>query len=368
MTRATYLAAGTIAGTTLGAGIFALPYLAAVSGILPTAAYLVGLSAAVIYAHTLYWRVLRDEPDGTHLLGLARRHLGPLAARGTYLATIFGLVFAVTAYLVLGATFLTSLTGMSRSTATLLFWVVCSLPLAFRLKRFIRIELIATAAMTLLFAILVLTVPIRLGSFPLFSWGSLLLPFGPILFALAGWTAVEPAIAVVRRERGHRIPSLALGTVSVAALYLLFALAFGSAGRPVTTDTLSGVLYLPHWQVGALLAAGILAILTSYLPMNLALKNAFRSGLHWRRPLAFTVALFLPYLLVLAGFNSFLAGVEIAGGVFLAAQYVGILQVCKRALKLRGWHQVATDLVSVVFGAAAVLHALSFVVPSLGLR
>lgn len=368
MKRVTYLAAGTIAGTTLGAGVFALPYLAAVAGLVPTAFYLIGLSAVVIYAHTLYWRVLRDEPPDTHLLELARRHLGPLAARGAYLATMLGLALSVTAYLVLGTTFVTSLTGMPHAYATLLFWVVCSLPLAFRLKRFVGIELVATAAMCLLFLVLVFTLPIRLDAFPLVSWNSWLLPFGPLLFALAGWTAVEPAIGVVRRERGHRIPSLALGTVSVAALYLLFALAFGSAGRPVTSDTLSGVLHLPSWQVGMLLVAGLLAILTSYLPMNLELKNALRRGLHWRRSFAFTVALFLPYILVLAGFNSFLAGIELVGGVFLAAQYVVLLQVSRKALRLRGGHLLAVNLVSAVFALAAVLHVLGFVVPALGLR
>lgn len=365
---ATLLAAGTIAGTTLGAGIFAIPYLMSVAGILPTVGFLAGLSVVVIYAHTLYWRVLRDAPPDTHLLELAREHLGPLAARGTFVATILGLALTVTAYLILGTTFVQSLTGMSAGYATLLFWFVCSLPLAFRLKRFIRVELFMTLVMSVLLLLLILTVPIRLSAFPLISWQNLLLPFGPLLFALAGWTAVEPALAAVRRARGHRIPSLALGTVSVALAYLLFALAFGSAGRPVTLDVLSGVMHLPHWQVGALLVVGLFAILTSYLPMNLALKNALRQGLEWKRPLAFTVALFLPYLLVLSGFNNFLTGIELVGGVFLAAQYIAILQVSRKALRLKGWHLLATSVVSILFAIAAILHTASFVAPSLGLR
>lgn len=366
--RATFLAAGTIAGTTIGAGIFALPYLLSVAGLIPTIGFGIGLSAVVIYAHTLYWRVLREAPSDTHLLELARDHLGPVAARGTYVATILGLALTVTAYLVLGTTFVESLTGMAHAYATLLFWALCSIPLAFRLRRFIRAELFMTAIMCVLIILLVLTVPIRLSAFPLISWEHLLLPFGPLLFALAGWTAVEPALAAVRRERGHRIPTLALGTVSVAFLYLLFALAFGSAGHPVTPDTLSGVLHLPQWQVGALLIVGLLAILTSYLPMNLALKNAMRQGLGWKRPQAFTVALFLPYFLVLAGFNSFLTGIELVGGVFLAAQYVAILQVSRKALHLKGAHLIAVNLLSTLFVLAALLHVLSFVAPGMGLR
>lgn len=366
--RATLLAAGTVAGTTLGAGIFALPYLASVAGILPVAAFLVGLSAVVIYAHTLYWRLLRDLPPDTHLLELARHHLGPVGARGTFLVTVLGLMLTVTAYLVLGTTFIEALTGMSHAYATLLFWAACSVPLAFRIPRLIRAELVMTLVMCALLVLLVLTVPIRLAAFPLISWEYVLLPFGPLLFALAGWTAVEPALAAVRRERGHRIPTLALGTISVAVLYLLFALSFGSAGNPVTPDTLSGVLHLPYWQVGALLVAGVLAILTSYLPMNLELKNAMRRGLGFTRAHAFTAALFLPYVLVLIGFNNFLTGIELVGGVFLAAQYVAILQICRKGLHLRGGHRLATNLLSLLFVLAGILHILSFVVPGLGLR
>lgn len=368
--RPTLIAAGTIAGTTLGAGLFAMPYLAATAGILPTAFFLASLSAAVIYAHTLYWRVLRDEAPGTHLLELARRHLGAVAARGTFVATVLGLTLTITSYLALGTAFVKGLfPAFPDAYATLLFWLACSLPLAFRLKRFIAAELFMTAVMSGALAILVLTVPITFSSFVLADWSQALLPFGPILFALAGWSAVEPAIAAVRGQRGHRIPSLALGTVTVAILYFLFALTLGSAGDTVTPDTFTGVLgSLPSWQTALLLVAGLFAILTSYLPMNLELKNAFRRGLGWRRSSAFTAALFLPYLLVLAGFDSFLSGVELVGGVFVVAQYVAILQVARAALRLRGWHRFAANAVSVLFALAGMIHVIGFVAPGLGLR
>lgn len=369
MSRPTLVAAGTIAGTTLGAGLFALPYLLSVSGVLPTAFFLAGLSAVVIYAHTLYWRVLRDSPEETHLLELARRHLGSVAARGTFFATVLGLVLTVTAYVALGATFIESLIPIPHAYATLLFWAICSLPLAFRLKRFIRVELLMTAVMCAALLVLVCTVPISFDALSLVNWPMAMLPFGPLLFALAGWTAVEPALAAVRNERGHRIPTLALGTSTVAILYFLFALALGSTGGDVTPDTLTGVLgVLPSWQVSLLLVAGVFAILTSYLPMNLELKNALRRGLGWRRSNAFTAALFLPYFLVLAGFNSFLAGVELVGGVFIAAQYVAILQVSRKALGLRGWHRRMANAVSVLFAIAAIAHVIGFVAPGLGLR
>jgi amino acid permease len=364
----TFIAAGTVAGATLGAGVFALPYLTSVAGIIPTVAFLVGLSAVVIYAHTLYWRVLKLNPAGTQMLQLAREHLGPTAARATSISTIFGLILTVAAYLVLGTTFIESLFNIPHAYATLLFWAICSLPLVFRLPRFIGIELLLTGLMGAALVALVLTIPVSLSVFPLISWEHILLPFGPILFALAGWTAVEPALAATRGEKGHRIRSLGLGTISVAIAYVLFALVLGSASSPITPDTISGVLHLPFWQLAVLLLFGVAAIVTSYLPMNLELKNAFRRGLHWPRSWAFTVALFLPYVLLLAGFNNFLYGVELVGGIFLATQYIAILQICRKALNLKGRHLLAVNLVSIVFALAAVFHILSFVAPGIGLR
>lgn len=367
LSRPGLVSTGTIAGTTLGAGIFAFPYLASTAGLLPTVFFLFFLSTAVIYAHVLYWRVLRDEPAETHLLELARRHLGNGAAKSTFVATILGLLLTLSAYLVLGATFVGGILGLPEQYAILIFWGFCSLPLLFRLKRLMQVELFATGIMAMLIITLVATVPITLSAFPLIDWSKALLAFGPILFALAGWTAIEPAIASVRGQRGYRRIALGWGTSMVAVAYLLFALTMGSAGNPVTTDTISGVLHLPSWQVFALFLFGLAAIVTSYLPMNLEIKNAFRRGLGWPRSWAFTVALFLPYLLVLAGFDTFMGSIELVGGVFLAAQYVAILQVSRRALRLKGWPRFLADAVSALFGAAALLHIAHFVAPALGL-
>ncbi len=365
---ATFISAGIVAGTTLGAGIFALPYLVSVAGLIPTVAFMVGLSAAVIYAHTLYWRVLQQHPTGTQLLELARTYFGPVAARATFLTTILGLTLTVAAYLVLGTSFLEGLFGIQHAYATLIFWLICSIPLAFRIPRFVALELLLTGLMSVLLIVFLFTLPITLSAFPLISWSNVLLPFGPILFALAGWTAVEPALIAVRGERGHRVRSLGLGTISVAGAYLLFALVMGSAGKPVTPDVISGLTHLPSWQIGALLLFGIAAIVTSYLPMNLELKNALRKGMRWPRSTAFTMALFLPYFLLLAGFNSFLAGVELVGGIFLAAQYIAILQISRKALKLKGGAALAANIVSILFALAAIFHIASFVAPGIGLR
>lgn len=361
------VAAGTIAGTTLGAGIFAFPYIATVAGLVPTIFFLATLSVAIIYSHILYWRVLREQPVGTHLLELARKYLGYGAARGTFVATILGLMLTLSAYIVLGATFLNGIAGVPMQYAVLIFWGVCSLPLLFRFQRLMQIELFVTAVMGMIVLLFATTVPVTFSSFPTIDWSHTLLPFGPILFALAGWTAIEPAIASVGAKRGYRARAIGLGTIGVAFAYLLFALTMGSASSPVTSDTISGVLHLPGWQLATLLAFGLAAIVTSYLPMNLEIKNSFRRGLGWPRSLAFSVALFLPYLLVLAGFDSFLGSIELVGGVFLAAQYVAILQVARKALSLKGWEGFAVNSVSVIFAVAAILHVAHFVAPVLGL-
>ena len=229
-----------------------------------------------------------------------------------------------------------------------------------------QVEFIVTLMMVGFIFVLVGTTPITLESFPLVDWRYVLLPFGPILFALSGWTSIEPAVDAAKKKKSIRIPGLVFGTLGVALVYLLFSLALGSVGKPVTPDTLSGILHLPVWKISILLLFGLSAIITSYLPMSVEVKNALKDGLKWNTSSAFLFALFLPYLLVLAGFNNFLSSIALVGGVFVAIQYMTLTQIARKALKLEGWRKWLANLVSLFFVLAVVAQAVRFLLPILG--
>lgn len=345
---------GILAGATLGAGIFALPYIAAVSGIWLVIGYTVVLALFVTVAHALYWRVLQATNTDEHLLSLTRRYLGVTMSRIGFIAIVVGLLLTLSAYLLLGMDFLSGLFGWSPNASLLIFWIICSLPIALKLRRFIEIEFGATVLMILLVLTVLVTVPLQMASLRSIVWENFFLPFGPILFALAGWTAIEPMVSASKHDGINKWKALLGGTFAVAIIYILFMVGIGSVSHPITPDTLSGLTTLPFWKIGILLVFGLFAILTSYLPMSLEVKNALVGSLKWPKSLAFIFTLFMPYVLVLAGLNNFLQLIEIVGGVFLAIQYLIILLIARVVLKPQGMWRVALDVLVILFSLAMV--------------
>src|SRR5262245_15179767 len=136
---------GILAGATVGAGVFTLPYAASRSGLLPFIGSLILLVVFVIGAHYLYWRVLEKTGDTTRLVGLSRRYLGVAMERLAFLSIILGLLFTLSIYILLGGRFLARVFPISPELAQIVFWIAVSIPLVFNLRRFVRIELFVTA-------------------------------------------------------------------------------------------------------------------------------------------------------------------------------------------------------------------------------
>src|SRR5207249_329890 len=91
--------AGVVAATTVGAGIFSLPYIFAQAGIVSGAFYLIALACIVISVHFLYWEVLKKTNGDQRLLGLARTYLGAGWHAVSFVAIIVGLLLTLVVYL-----------------------------------------------------------------------------------------------------------------------------------------------------------------------------------------------------------------------------------------------------------------------------
>lgn len=379
---------GLVAATTIGAGIFALPYVFAEAGWLIGIAYLVILSAITIFIHHLYFRVLAAEKERERLLGLVRRYVGTGAFHAAFLAIVGGLILTLVIYLVLGATFLTILfPSLSVPAALFLFWLAGSLPLLFRLPRLVGAEFAGTALMLGIILIVFASSSGFTGLLraPLARLHGVFLPFGVILFALAAWTAVEPLyewtqqasrtqaadrtqnnknMATKRRVTSDRLAvrSLAFGTIISAFFYLLFVAGILSSNGTVAPDTLSGLADWPLWKLWLLAALGLLAIWTSYLPISREVKNALERDMRVPRGISYVTVLIAPILLVVAGLTNFLAAVGVAGGVFLGGQYLAIAFVAERSLRVKRGERIVLYLSAATFLLGALYEIYSFVI------
>ncbi|HTY39714.1 MAG TPA: aromatic amino acid transport family protein, partial [Candidatus Paceibacterota bacterium] len=241
-------AAALVVATTVGAGMFALPYVVSRVGWLPALVLLAGLSVFVMYAHELHARVLVHFGEHRRLPGLARTELGAFSFWPAFTAVLLGVVFSLVAYLLLAARFLHILIPtLPENIALVLFWMAVSLPLLARLRAFVQIETIGTLLKAGLISVIFLAAARSLGTLPqlpIIGEGSLSEAFGPALFALAGWTAVAPVTEYLKKRSGLRYlrSALFVGTVVSAVLYVCFVWGAVGLGGSITRDTASGLV------------------------------------------------------------------------------------------------------------------------------
>lgn len=358
-------AAGILAATTIGAGMFSLPYVFRASGWLAGIFYLIVLGAILVFVHYLYWLALERIKERNRLLGLVRAYLGERAFYPAFISIIGGLLLVLVIYLILAGQFLKFLLPGIGASGIVIFWLLASLPLFLKLRRFAAAESFGTILMLGIVALIFFTANLRNA----FSAGgmrveNLFLPFGAIFFSLTGWTAIEPMFELRSKpgESWNPAAALATGTFLSAFVYLLFMLGiFGSTGM-ITSDTISGLSAWPAWKLQLLGWLGLFAIWTSYVAIARAIKNSLEADMRLSPVRSSAIVLFLPFLFAFFGVFSFLSAIGLAGGIFLALQYVFIISVSKKVLNLGPMKEFVLNTLVLLFLLAAVYEVYYFVV------
>lgn len=359
-------AAALMLATTVGAGIFALPFVFSTAGWALAGAYLFLLAFAVNYAQSLYLRAL-DAAAGRHerLVGLAGHYYGNGMRAGSLIVVAGGLLLTLVAYLILAGGFLNILLPATGGLGTIIFWFTASLPILWSLRRIFETELWGA---TLMLALTVAVLAFGFMNGPAepttpFVPEEFFLPFGAILFALAGWTAVAPVRAFVRAngfsiEEGKR--ALLLGMIATTFVYAVFVLGILIGADFVSPDTLGGLGSWPLWQSGLLLALGLFALWTSYVPIGIEVKYSL-SDLGWGHREAAAAVFFLPLLLWMLGLQDFISVIGLVGGVFLGLEYVIILLVVRKAVALRRGERAGLWMLNILFVAGALYEIWYFI-------
>ena len=363
-----------VAAATIGVGVFAVPYVIQSSGWLVALGYFIAVIAIVSVAHILYLRTLAATDEKERLLGLARNYFGAPGFWIGFVAIVIGLLLGFVAYLVLGTQFLQILfPGISPSLALGIFWVLLAALVWGSEGRIARFEAVGIALVS--FAILFIFFTGHPGA-PLYGvplavpgLASSFLPFGVALFALAGWTGVEPVYELAYRKNGGNgspMPGtfalFALGTAFAGLLYWLFAAGVIGTVPHVATDTISGIAGWPVWRKDILAAVGLLSVAVVSVPIAREIRGAMEKDLGWNSFVARALIIVLPLAAVLSGFNNFLAIVGLVGGVFISTQYLLIISVGRRTLALTTREKVLLDVVAIAFILAAVYEVWHFVV------
>lgn len=332
------LPASILAGTIIGAGIFALPYVFVRSGWVMGITYLFLLTGAVWIIHSMFAEVIIHMGEGHRFVGYVRILLGEAPFRIAIITSVFGLTLTLAAYLALGISFINILYPQGSELAkVVLFWLLGSLLILVRIRLLALLEFLVVIGLLFIIAlifILGLGGWDKFGSLSPIHAGYLFLPFGPILFSLFGRTAVP---SVINYISDAELPvflvkrAILWGTIVPALCYLAFIVGIIGLSDNVSVDSVSGLMATaPHALLFIVGIFGLLSLLSTYIVLGIDVGKNLILDLHLPQTVSFTAVIVLPVVFYLFGLKNFLGLVSIIGGVFVSLEAAMIALMWKK--------------------------------------
>ena len=338
-----------LVGTTIGGGIFALPYVFSRSGFLPSLLGLLFLGLLMTSLNWFYSQVILATKGDHQLPGYVRRYLGSRFAWLATLTMILSLNGALLAYVILGGEFLAlSLGRLANNFYHFWFYFLGVWFFARGFKTLVKIESWLTLALLLLMVLIPTSLVgvIQLENYslitkePWFFWGA-------TLFALTGFSIIPEVEEVLRRERKKLTRVIILGSLFPILVYGLFGFGvWGATGLMTTADALSGlVAFSPMLaRLGALV--GLLALMTSFIGLTDVAKEIYFRDLNLSERKAKILAVLPAFLGVFLPMEGFIKVISLTGALSLA---ISASLICLMVIKLRPRLRWLAGLVALVF-------------------
>lgn len=332
-----YLFASTIlAGTILGAGIFSLPYVFSQAGFLLGFFFLIFTCFLTTLTHLLYGESLLRTEKECRFPGLAKIYLGKFGFYLVSATSFISLVGVLLAYLILGGEFSRNFSQIIHrplgfSQGVLIFWLIGSLGIISGIR---LISWGETFGLFLMLILIFLFFFLGLPRLDLFSLGEinlkhLLLPYGVLLFALSGGSAVPEIFNYFKKnqispqEINFKKPII-YGSILPAFLYLFFVLGvFGILGEEISSVDIVPDLIKISPSLGIIIdLLGLILILTSYFIVGLGIRNIMFFDWKINNFLSWFSPIFLPLIFYFLGITNFLRIISFLGAGILGVESV----------------------------------------------
>ena len=242
-------------------------------------------------------------------------------------SVFFGASGTLLAYMLIGGVFLNGLVQESIHGSSPAFWSVVlagtgALVTFFPLGKKARITSMMTAFLIIFLMVLIgfLLPRVHMENLGGFHAIYAFAPYGVLLFALAGATAVPEVVLFLKGTRRRTRHVIAFGSLMPAVLYFLFALAVvGVSGGNVSPDAIAGLLPVAGRGIVTLgNIIGLLAVTTAYIILNSNFQSFLSLDLGVSRRMAWAGGSFLPLMLFILGFQSFITVISIVGATTVA--------------------------------------------------
>ena len=303
MSVKTLEAAAILAGTTIGAGILGLPFIAAKAGFLTALLVIIVLGIVVLYLNLMLGEIALSSSEVHQLTGLANLFLGRNGKRLMAIALMVGAYGAILAYLIgIGKT-LTAIFNGPAIVYSLIVWLLVSFLVFKGIDLVAGVELAVASFVVLLVIVMGLASlhHINISNLAVFDVKKIFLPFGVVLFAFSGFAAIPEMVEELNKDRDKLKKSVLIGFSAPFLLYLLFPFyVVGVTGvntTEVATVGLGNALGEAFNVFGNLFA--FLAMLTSFIALSFALFEMYLYNFNFKKPLSLTLSTLLPLAMFL---------------------------------------------------------------------
>ena len=325
-----------LVGTTVGAGIFGLPYVFFKSGFLIGFIELILLVSMILLIQEILGEITLRTRGRKRLVGFAREYLGLKWERLVKISILLGSAGVLLVYVILGGKFLALLFGKSALWGSLIFFVFWFFAVLVRPKTFGRAEFFVSSFV--IFIIVVISLigagHINTENFKGMDIKNLFLPYGVILFAVSGYTVIpemEDILGIEKRKLKHAI---FYGTLIPPIIYSVFIFIVAGVSGPLTSpDAVSGLARALNSEnilfLGSLL--GLFAIAGASLSHGVYFRETLWYDFKLSKWLAWALSGLIPLFLFLLGARNFIIIIGLIGAVFFAFQAIVVLLIHKRA-------------------------------------
>ena len=329
------MAATTLIGTIVGAGMLGIPYVLAKAGFVYGSLMILIIGIAFIFLNLFVGEVVLRTKGHHQLTGYAEKYLGLTGKRFMMFSMLINIYGALIAYLIGEGTTLHAIFGFGTPLMyTLIFFVITSFIIFRGIKATGMTELVLISLLLFIVAVIGLFSynQMDLSNLSVFNPAAFFIPYGVVLFALMGSPAIPEINEVLGKEKEKMKKAILIGSSVPVILYLIFAFIVVSivgldnfslleSNQRIATVALS----IYSNQILGLLAniIAVLAMFTSFLTLGLALVDMYRYDYNLSRYTALALTLFFPLIVVLVGLTSFIAVLSLTGA--LAGGIDGIL-------------------------------------------
>ena len=321
--RKFFYATAALIGTMVGVGVFGIPFSFAKAGFGVGFLFLVLVGFLTLIVDMMFGEVVLRTGEKHQTVGYAGLYLGPVWKKIMFFAVVLGIYAAMLAYVIIAGEFLSNVFSaffyLSGAAYSYIFIFILSFLLLLGLKRISRIELFLTvfflAVVFIIFGFGIFK--INPDNFNLINSEFWFLPYGVLLFAFAGMSAIPLQKEILRGQEHKLKKSILWAVLLVGVLYLVFSFTVvGVSGDVTSPDAVTGLFDFLGSKIvifGSIF--GVLAVSTSFLMLGEALKEVFVWDYKLKRGWAWLLVVFPPFLLFVAGLRTFIDVISLAGSL-----------------------------------------------------